>query len=392
MRKTTDWKQVSLIITAGVIAAAQIGKAAIATPPLRDELGLSLLVVSWVIGAYAALGAFGGLATGLLVSRFQIHRTIVAALALIAAGNLLGALAQGATLLIASRVVEGIGFLGLVIAAPTLLRSVVAQRHQDVVFACWSAYIPLGAAIMMLAGPWLLQFGWQTLWFVNAAVAAAHAALMLALPPPAATMPPASTTPALADLADLLKSRTPLLLAGIFGLYSLQYYALATFLPILLVERIGLDLNTAGTVSGFAVLTNAVGNVTAGFILKFGVPLWAMASVVFLAIGVSGFAIFGPGLPVAVVGTAAALSFCITALVPASVIASAPRLTDTARQLALTIGIIQQASSIGQFVGPVILALWVEHTGWPGARYLYLIIAILGLAIVAQLRRTRPRA
>lgn len=390
MRTTTDWRQVSLIIAAGVIAAAQIGKAAIATPTLRDDLGLSLFAVSWVIGAYAALGAFGGLAIALLLSRLPVHRAIVAALLLIAAGSVLGAMAQDASLLIISRVVEGIGFLGLVIAAPTLLRGVVAGRHQDVVFACWSAYIPIGAAIMMFVGPWLLKFGWQTLWLVNAAVAVAHAALMLVLRPRPAALPSVSTTAALTDLVDLMKSGTPLLLAGIFCLYAIQYYALSTFLPILLVERIGLDLNTAGTVAGFAVLANAAGNVVAGFFLKFGASLSAMAGAVFIAIGVFGFGIFGPGLPVTIVAASAALSLGITALLPASVIASAPRLTDTPRKLAMTLGTIQQASSVGQFAGPVILAAWVEHAGWQGARYMFLTIAILGLLIVTQIRRLRP--
>ena len=57
----TRWLAVWTLIFAGAVAAFQIGKAPIAIPLLREDLGLSLTFASWIIGVYATVGAIAGL-------------------------------------------------------------------------------------------------------------------------------------------------------------------------------------------------------------------------------------------------------------------------------------------------------------------------------------------
>ena len=52
-----------------------------------------------------------------------------------------------------------------------------------------------------------------------------------------------------------------------------------------------------------------------------------------------------------------------------------------------TIGLVQQASNLGQFAGPVILGLWVEQLGWQAAPVIVAPAALLGLAAAFMLRR-----
>ena len=52
-----------------------------------------------------------------------------------------------------------------------------------------------------------------------------------------------------------------------------------------------------------------------------------------------------------------------------------------------TIGLVQQASSLGQFAGPASLGLWVEHFGWQAAPAILAPAALLGLASAFALRR-----
>ncbi len=67
MKAQTRWDRVVLYVLAGYVAAFQVGKAAIALPLLRHELGLDLTAASWILGAYGTLGAVGGLAAGLII-------------------------------------------------------------------------------------------------------------------------------------------------------------------------------------------------------------------------------------------------------------------------------------------------------------------------------------
>lgn len=389
MEERTDWKQAALIIAAGIIGAFQIGKVAIAIPLLREDLGLSLFAVSWIAGAYAALGVVGGIAAGFVFSWFPLRLVIAFGLGLIACGSLLGAAAADAPQMIASRVIEGIGFLAVVIACPTLLRSMVTPRSQQVVFALWASYMPVGTALIMLIGPWLMQDDWRWLWTLNGMVAAAHAVLVLAIRPgraPAAVR----VKPSFDAVTSVFRAGTPLVLAFAFMLYTIQYFALTTFLPTFLIEQMGLSLATAGTVAALAVAANAAGNIAAGFILRMGTPLWVLFTVVFTTIGISSFAIFHAHSPVMLAAAGAGICLGFSALLPSSIIVTMPRILPSTPQLALAMGMVQQASSIGQLGGPAILALWIGWLGWSGVPYLFCLIAMCGLTMAAMVKRMLP--
>lgn len=387
MQERTDWLQVTLIIVAGIIGAFQIGKVAIAIPILREDLGLSLFAISWIAGSYAALGVVGGIAAGFVFSSFPLRYVIAFGLGLIACGNFLGASSPDATLLIVSRVVEGIGFLAMIIACPTYLRTVVTSRSQQIAFTLWAAYMPVGMVMIMLAGPLVMHGDWRWLWTLNGILAVAHAMVILAIRQRGEARATQRSMPTSQDVAAVFKAGAPVLLALAFMLYTIQYFALTTFLPTFLIDQMGLSLAMAGTVSALAIAANAVGNISAGFILRMGVPLWALFTVVFTIIGLSSFIIFHASSPPALAAFGAGICLGAAALLPASIIVTMPRLLPSTQQLALAMGTVQQASSVGQLAGPAALALLIEWQGWSGGTYLLCLLAICGLAIALRVKR-----
>jgi MFS family permease len=388
VQERTDWIQSTLITIAGIIGAFQIGKVAIAIPLLREDLGLSLLATSWIAGAYAVLGVVGGMAAGFFFSYFPLRYVIAFGLGLIAAGSFMGALASDATLLIASRVLEGIGFLAVVISCPTLLRSMVTPRTQQLVFALWATYMPIGTAFMMFLGPALMQGDWRWLWMLNAIVAGAHALLILVIKPAMLTQQAKRASPSRADITGVFKAGTPLLMAATFTLYTLQYFALTTFLPTFLIDEKGLSLTAAGTISALAVVANAIGNLSAGVVLRLGMPIWVIFTIVFSTIGISGVAIFAASSPVWLAVAFSGICLGFAALLPATIIITMPRLVSSTTQLALGMGMVQQASSIGQLGGPALLALWIGWLGWAGVPYLFGLLAVCGLTFAIVAKRT----
>src|SRR5688572_6950651 len=142
MELRTRWGAVAALILAGVVVALQIGKAAIAVPVLQKDLSLSLVVASWVIGAYGVLGAVAGLPSGIVASLFTARHTLIAGLIAAGIGSLAGAFVTDGGLLIATRVIEGCGFLAAVLALPRLIRAVTAVNDRDTVLAVWGAYMP----------------------------------------------------------------------------------------------------------------------------------------------------------------------------------------------------------------------------------------------------------
>jgi predicted MFS family arabinose efflux permease len=386
----TDWRVVFALVMAGVVGACQVGKAAIAVPLLREDLGLSLVAASWVVGTYATLGALAGLSAGIAVSFVGARTAAVGGLLAIAIGSALGAVAPGAAVLLLSRVVEGCGFLGVVIAIPTLLRGVAVGRDRDLALVFWSAYMPAGTALMMVAGPLLTFGGWRGLWMANAALAACYAAVVWWLMPAQPRGVTQSTVSLRAIVFSAFESPGPLLLAFGFGIYTFQYFALTGLLPTLLVERMGLSIGQAGTIAAVTVLANMFGNLAAGLLLRRGVPLWIIMLAAFAFLGVAAFGIFNENYPVILVATLASASLAITGLIPASIFAASPRLATAPHLLAVALGLIVQASNIGQLLGPAALGMWAEHYGWSSAPVLFGIVALSGIVVAMLLRRLLP--
>jgi predicted MFS family arabinose efflux permease len=391
MPTQTRWGAVFALLLAGVIVALQIGKAAIAVPVLQRELTLTLFLASWIIGAYGMLGAFGGLPAGIVASLFSARRTLLAGLATAGLGSLAGAFAESGTVLIATRVLEGCGFLAATLAIPRLLRAVAAPRDLDTVLPLFGAYLPLGSVIMMLVGPHLMAFGWQTLWLVNGAVALLWmlvVGLMRIDEPPPAQNPGRALIP---NIRAVLGAPGPILLAAAFGFYTFQYMALAGLLPTLLVARLGLSIEAAGLIGALAVFANAIGNMSAGALLRLGVPTWAIAASAFTFMGLASVGIFWSAMPVAAVATLAALSLGLTGLIPGSIYAAAPKLASTSAMLAIVLGLLNQATNICNLLGPAAMAWLVETQGWGAAPLLFGCVAIAGLAVALGLRSVLRR-
>src|SRR5262245_27426513 len=114
----TPWTTILILVGAGVISAVQVGKATVALTSVQSDLHLSLAIASWLLSAFAVVGALAGGPIGIAVDRIGARLMLVSGLFLQAVPSALGALADGASLLLAMRSLEGFGFLCVVVAAP----------------------------------------------------------------------------------------------------------------------------------------------------------------------------------------------------------------------------------------------------------------------------------
>jgi MFS family permease len=379
----TRWNAVAALVAAGMVSGFQVGKAAIAVPLLQDDLGISLVFASWIVGAFGALAAAFGLFAGSIISMFEPRRSLVAGLAIVGLASIAGAMAPNGTVLLITRVIEGCGFLATVLSVPRLLRTVSLPPDSDRVFAFWGGYLPLGAAVMMLIGPIFAQYSWQMLWLANGVIALGYAAFIAALSFPPV---PAGRVGAMTNIAQVLTSPGAIVVSLAFGIYTFHYFALTGLFPTLLIDQLGLSIASAGVISALTVLANGAGNLVAGVLLKRGLPLWAIALFGYVVIGVSGFAIFQPGLPVLVITIVTSVTLAISGFIPASLFAAAPRVAPSAALLAVTIGFIMNGSNLGQLVGPAALAAFVQRFGWENAPFLFIGVTVAGVAISFALR------
>jgi MFS family permease len=382
-RVETRWAPVAVAVCAGVVAALQVGKAAIAAPMLQADLHLDLGAIGWVTAIFAILGVFGGIPAGALARALGDRRMLVAGLGAVAIGSAAGALSTSFAMLLASRILEGLGFLLIAVSGPAILQRVVAEAHRTIAFALWSCFMPAGMAIAMLAGPALA--GWRMIWWICAALAVVAIAAAFAVVDRAV----AAATPArrlLADAAAVMTGRGPLLLAGCFALYSLMFFALFSFLPVLLMERMQATHGMAGLLSAAATAVNIIGNLGAGWLLSRGAGRPALIIGAAAAMGLSAIGIFLPLLPATPAFLLCLLFSGIGGLIPATLISSAP-IAAPAALTPVVIGLIMQGSNLGQVVGPAAVGGAIAAFGWSAAAIAVLVAALLAIAAAQALRR-----
>ena len=362
----TRWAIVLLTVGAGVIAAGHVGKAPPALPQIRAELDLGLVAGGWVISVFSATGVVMGLAAGSLADRVGHRLFLLIGLALMMAGSLAGSFAASGTLLLATRVIEGLGYIVIAVSAPSLIAAASASRDRRFALGIWGAYMPLGSSAMMLISPLILgTLGWRGLWQVMAALTLVWVLVMLigtrAPPAPAHDAPPPTSW---ARNVRLTLSRPgPWLLAASFALYTVAFTSLFSWLPTFLVEQRGLGIGAAATLTAFVVAINAPGNLLAGWLLRHGWSHWSLLALSGAIMGVTLLGIFATTLPDGL-RYALCLGFSgFGGMLPTAALAAAPTFAPSPAQVGTMNGVLVQGANTGMFFGPPAIAAVVAATG-----------------------------
>lgn len=384
-RASTHWVAVLVIVGSGVAAALQVGKPAIAAPMLEDDLGLGLKAIGWLAGIFALLGLVGGIPTGAFVTRFGARRILVIGLLVTAAGAALGAALPGLVNLFVGRVIEGAGFLLVTVAAPSLIEEIARPADRDLAFALWSCFMPVGMAAAMLVGP---LFGdWQTMWWASGALALAICIAVPLVIPASGQGTSMFWRSLRRDTMTVASDRGALGLAITLALYSLMFFAVFSFLPVLLMERLQVTHQTAGLLSALASAVNVIGNLAAGLLLSKGFSRPTLLIAACLIMGLASFGIFLPVLPDSAAFLLCLLFSAVGGVIPAILLSSAPIVARTAGLVPIVLGLIIQGNNFGQILGPTAIGSTLVRFGWESAAYMVAGSALIAVLVVASTLR-----
>ena len=384
----TRWGAIVLILFAGSVGAAQIGKLPGALPSIRAELGIGLFVAGLVISAIVVVGATGGMVAGMIADRVGHRRVVLVGTALMALGSLAGARVDGTSALIATRVVEGVGYIALIAAAPALVVRAARSADRGVAFGIWSFYMPFGMAAMVALSPMLMAGGWRGLWTINGCLAAAAFFVLLrALRGPRFEEPQAAAPFAWQGIAATLSRPGPLVLALSFGAYSLVYLSAMSFLPTFLIETRGMATGAAAALVGLAIFMNAPGCLAGGWMIKKNVAPWAAIGAGYAGMAVCAFGLYLEDIPFGLrYALALALPF-FGGFIPPTVLARAEAHAPSPALYGMTVGLIVQVISIGQLIGPPVLAALVARSGdWQSGAWLTVGACATGFLMALALR------
>ncbi len=387
-----------VVIVAGICAALHVGKLPAALPVLRDALDVSVLQAGFLLSLVQLAGMSLGVAVGLVADAFGLRRTMLSGLGILAVASALGGLARQPSDLLLLRAVEGFGFLLVTMPGPGLIRRLVAPARLNAALGVWSTFMPVGTALALLAGPAVMAgLGWAGLWELMAAITFATAILVAAVVPAETRSQPRATVwldwPV--RLRETLASRGPWIVALCFAVYSAQWLAVIGFLPTI-YSQAGLSARWTALATASAAAVNVIGNVAAGRLLQRGVAPDRLLLAGYAAMGLGAWLAFGPLVSGLAPAGAAALRYgavlmfsALGGVIPGTLFALAVRVAPDDGTVSTTIGWMQQWSSLGQFVGPPMVAWAAYRTG--GWEWTWLVTGACALSGATLTFRARHR-
>ena len=362
-----------VVILAGVSVALHVGKLPPAIPVLRDALGITLLQAGFLLSLVQLAGMTLGLALGLAADGLGLRRSALTGLSVLAAASALGGWAHDASDLLWLRAAEGLGFLLVSLPAPSLIRQLVPPEQLSLRLGLWGAYMPLGTALALFCGPWVIAaLGWPGWWWSLAALSAGMALwVALAVPSDAMRRAGAPQPPGTGDhawwqrLRLTLSARSPWLVALTFALYAAQWLAVIGFLPSV-YDQAGVSGTLAGALTALAALCNVAGNIGSGRLVHRGVRPAHLLYAAFAAMALGTFIAFGLPEDRPVLRYLGVLMFSgFGGMIPATLFMLAVRFAPGEQTVSTTVGWVQQFAALGQFAGAPLVA-WVAGKvgGW----------------------------
>ncbi len=331
---------------------------------------------------------------GIASDRAGALRFCLAGLALQIIGGLLALFAADAPLLLVSRLLEGVGFLAVIVSAPALIAAASGSAHRRFALGLWSSYMPIGGTLIIALSPLLLAaWGWRGAWYAVLAALIAFFVLLAAQRRHYASLG-AGAPRSLAGIRGSLAQPVPWLLGGAFACYGFQFSVVMVWLPTYLLETRGTGIAAAALLTALYVFANALGTIFGGVLVHRQLPRGITIGTVFLITSTLFTGIFEPGLP-------DWLRFCrvlaygfVTACIPPAVLSGGVHYVRSPAEAGTLQGLIVQISHAGIFLSaPLIAAAVTWRWSWDAALWILLAAGVLGfaLACVIHFREMREK-
>lgn len=382
------WVILTVVFLASVAAPLNQNKVPPLMPVLMDAFEITLSQAGLLMSVFSITGLILALPTGIILQKAGPKITGLVALASLVVGSSLGALSGSMSLMLTSRVIEGVGMGLIAVVAPAVIALWFPPEKQGTPMGIWATWVPVGSVIMMLLAPRLqLQAGWQAVWWVGAVFSLVVLGLYVALlQMPPATPQPSHARPATPRLGAALANRDIWLLALSFTCFNLVFFPIVTYYPTFLADVRGYTLTDASTMASISTVLVLVSAPLAGWLSdRIGsrkqmliIPFIVSALMMLLPFRVVGWQIYA----------FMALLGLVAGAVPTATFAAAPEVMKNPQLAGLGLAVIMVGQNLGMFAAPVAFGALVEAVGWVTAAYWLIPVAVMG-AGAAWLARIR---
>ncbi len=180
--KSIQRAALAMLVVAGVVNYIDRATLAVANPLIREELGLSISQMGYLLSAFLWAYAFSQLPTGAMVDKLGPRRLLTIGLSLWSLAQLLGGLVQSFTQFIAARLLLGVGEAPQFPTGARVVRDWFNPRDRGLATGIFNCASTLGNAVALpLLTFLMLTFGWRATFVIMGVAGLLVAAAWFAL-------------------------------------------------------------------------------------------------------------------------------------------------------------------------------------------------------------------
>ena len=383
MNTKRAWIVALATIFAGIALALVQNKVAPCMTTLQSAFGIDMATAGWLSSLFSLVGIVMAIPASIVLNKLGPKKGGIIALICAVVGSIIGVMTVSIPVLMASRVVEGIGVGLMSVIGPSIIAMWFPETKRGLTMSIWAAYQMGAQAIMFfLGGVLTTNFGWQGMWWFGlAACVVALVFYVLCVKSPRPEDSYADVESEDVSLAEGMRSPYAWIMSAVTMLFCIGCFGFVNWIATCWSQIFSMSEGDANMWVGYFSLGGVVAAVIVGALLNkirnrklFG----AIALALFGVVSVWGMNMGNPMflLPFVIIYPFVDASFpCVLWTMTAQTVKK-PELAGVA------LGVVSIGFNLGILLGPPIIGAVVDAAGWTVASWVILAVCVAAAALL----------
>lgn len=378
MNTKRAWIVAFATIFAGIALALVQNKVAPCMELLQTAFNIDMAAAGWLSSLFSLVGIVMAIPAAVILNKLGPKKSGIIALVCAIAGSLIGLFIDSVPVLMASRIVEGMGVGLMGVVGPSLIAMWFPEAKRGLPMSIWAAYQMGAQAVMFfLAGVLTTNFGWQGMWWFGlAACVVALVFYILCVKSPRPEDSFADVESENVSIAEGIKSPYAWVMSAVTLMFCIGCFGFVNWIATYWssVPSIG---ESANMWVGYFSLGGVVAAVVVGALLNHVKNRKLFGSIVLVCYGI--VSIYGMTLdsPAFLIGFVIVYAF-VDAGFPCVLWTMTAQTVKKPELAGVALGVVSIGFNVGILLGPPIIGAVVDAFGWTAGAW-----TICGCCIVA---------
>lgn len=376
LRSSERWLCFAALFFLGFTATFNQFKAAPAIQFIGADLGMSVDMLSQIMGVFSIAGMLLAYPGMLVMQRFGVKFSIVVTSVIQLVGSLICVFSQSTLVFLLGRILEGVAYGLICVIGPNIMPRLFPLKDQGLCMGIWSQWTPVGVVIAFFAAPVIyaaaggsaVAFAWRPIWFVSIVMEVVSIVwLLLSCKMPAIPENElVNSDPSRRKTLGKNFTAAGIIVCAFFFVWVFDYVAnINTLYPTFLQNVKGLSVFDSSMLPNWTAIISIPLGIVFGVVAdKLNFRKWMIAAGYLLVAVCMAFFYFTPGTDMTGPWIASVLMGLCGALVPTGTRAITPVLVPEPKKTDFVLATMAFATGLAQVVGGYIVSPLVSSIGW----------------------------